>query len=340
VATHTEAKPKIEKSPPKRPFLALPLEGLALIVTFLSILGFFGSFNCFIDLLAHFRVQYAIALAGAMALALLVRTWRAVALGGIGLATNLAVIVPLFLPPGGTLDENIPPLKIVSFNVLYANQQFDDVADYLLEEQADVILLLEADNNWISAIAAKLEGYRLVDGDGEAVTFGIALFVRDASTDLVVGKHECRDITGGLAQAKAILTHLQWHDQPLAFLGMHTCTPVTEPTALRRDAELEAAARWSQEQQSHGNAVLAIGDFNATPWSYAFRKLETEGSLLNSQRGFGVQASFKSTWPVWLGIPIDHCLHSQELKIVQRRVDPQAHGSDHRPLVVEVGWIE
>ena len=58
-----------------------------------------------------------------------------------------------------------------------------------------------------------------------------------------------------------------------------------------------------------------------------------EGGLINSQRGFGVQA----TWPVAGGfaprIPLDHCLHSPDLATVDRRMGP-AVGSDHLPLVV------
>ena len=48
--------------------------------------------------------------------------------------------------------------------------------------------------------------------------------------------------------------------------------------------------------------------------------------------------------PTWPGafntlgmIPIDHLLHSKELVTVDRIVG-EANGSDHRPLIVEIGW--
>jgi endonuclease/exonuclease/phosphatase (EEP) superfamily protein YafD len=316
------------------------VEALILIVTFFSLVAFAGQLNCFVDLLAHFRVQYAIILLAAAAFALLLRAWRAAIVGVVGLGINAALIVPLYLPNSATLDEAIPPLKIVSFNVLYVNRRFDDVAAYLQEQQAEIILLFEVDDECLRQMITRLDGYRLVEGQGRDATFGLAMFVRESATELVVRKSELRDISGGVAGVDAVMAQMQWHGQPFALLGMHVCTPLTEATAIRRDAELAAAARWSVDQQGQGNATILMGDFNATPWSHVFRSLEQEGILTNSQRGFGVQPSFKSNWPALFGIPIDHCLHSKELKCVQRVVDPRGYGSDHRPLAVTLGWVE
>jgi endonuclease/exonuclease/phosphatase (EEP) superfamily protein YafD len=257
------------------------------------------------------------------------------------LAVNAAVIVPLYLPAStGAVDETIPPLKIVSFNVHTSNRRFDAVAEYLLRESPEIILLLEIDNAWMQEMSQRLTGYRQIEGQAQDNNFGLALFTRTDAAPLVAKSTQLRDLSGGASAGPAIQAVFHWHEQPLSLLGIHPVPPMTERNAASRDAELAAVARWSIEEQTHGNAAIVIGDFNATPWSHAFRKLEYEGNLTNSQRGFGVQPSFKANWPQLLGIPIDHCLHSKQLGVIERVVDSSGHGSDHRPLMVRVGWVQ
>ena len=79
---------------------------------------------------------------------------------------------------------------------------------------------------------------------------------------------------------------------------------------------------------------MVLGDLNATAWCYAFRRFLRETGLKDSARGWGYQA----TWPTGflpLRIPIDHCLLSPDLKVLNRRIGPNV-GSDHFPLTVEL----
>ena len=97
-----------------------------------------------------------------------------------------------------------------------------------------------------------------------------------------------------------------------------------------RDAVLHASGHWSAAQTV---PHFIIGDFNATPWSTAFRDMQSAGGLVNSQVGFG----HSPTWPAGLGmIPIDHLLHSDSLITVDRQIG-KARGSDHKPLIVTLG---
>jgi endonuclease/exonuclease/phosphatase (EEP) superfamily protein YafD len=81
--------------------------------------------------------------------------------------------------------------------------------------------------------------------------------------------------------------------------------------------------------------VVVTGDFNASTWSRGFSLVTGEASLVNSQRGFGVQASWPAGYPL-LSIPIDHLVHSRELTTVDRYLG-ESLGSDHLALFVEVG---
>jgi endonuclease/exonuclease/phosphatase (EEP) superfamily protein YafD len=47
------------------------------------------------------------------------------------------------------------------------------------------------------------------------------------------------------------------------------------------------------------------------------------------------------TWMVdtLIGIPIDHALAQKPLNILLRTLGPEV-GSDHRPILIEVGWVQ
>lgn len=81
---------------------------------------------------------------------------------------------------------------------------------------------------------------------------------------------------------------------------------------------------------------MLLGDLNVTPWSKHFQQLLDRTGLLDSSSGYGVQPS----WPnfSWLlRIPIDHCLHSSDIVIDQRKVGPDV-GSDHYPIIVDFSF--
>ncbi len=119
-------------------------------------------------------------------------------------------------------------------------------------------------------------------------------------------------------------------------LGTHPLSPSTEERARLRDAQLGFARDWSAE--SGGRRVVA-GDLNATPWSLPFRRLVSGGSLMNSQRGYGLELTFPSGSSPLVQVPIDHVLHSDGLRVIDRRLGP-AIGSDHLPVVVDLALVE
>ncbi len=95
---------------------------------------------------------------------------------------------------------------------------------------------------------------------------------------------------------------------------------------------LSAAGDWAA---SRDGPVVVLGDFNATPWSAAYRELRWRGGLIDSMSGNGLQASWPVAWGVF-SIPIDHVLHSPDLGSNGRRTGP-SFGSAHRPVIVSIG---
>ncbi|MFP5272582.1 hypothetical protein [Coleofasciculus sp.] len=62
--------------------------------------------------------------------------------------------------------------------------------------------------------------------------------------------------------------------------------------------------------------------------------LKKEGLLLSSESGYGVQSTWPAYLPPVLGIPIDLCLYSQGIAIVDRYIGSFL-GGDHRPLFIQ-----
>ena len=71
----------------------------------------------------------------------------------------------------------------------------------------------------------------------------------------------------------------------------------------------------------------------SSPWGAHFRRLVHDSGLRDSAQGRGVHPSWPAIDPL-LRIPIDHCLLSPCIGLVDRRVGPDI-GSDHYPLIVD-----
>lgn len=274
-----------------------------------------------LELFAHFRVQYlGLSVLLAIGLAALGRLRTA------GLAVGLAGFHLLWVAPAWLAERPAPggvQLRLVEINLNSQNTDHARVAAFIRSEDPDLVLLLEVNERWLTALESVARGYphRIARPRGD--NFGIALWTR-----LPVDRLEIARIGSGLPSAVARLLTPQGC---LTLLGTHPPPPAGASLAAERDQQIEAVAR--KLSASEGERVL-LGDLNLTSWSPVFDDLIADSGLRDTRTGFGLQA----TWPTWfwpLSIPIDHCLISAGLRVVDRRVGPEI-GSDHRPIVIEL----
>ncbi|MEM9111237.1 MAG: endonuclease/exonuclease/phosphatase family protein [Planctomycetota bacterium] len=302
-----------------------------------SVLGLLGRFGWLLDLCNHFRFQCVLVLLITTLGLVLMRCWRWSAVSLAGLVLNLAFVLPLYLGSPGIADPSRPTFTAMHFNVNTSNKNHEGVVGEVLQHQPDLLFVQEVNRRWLDELEGGLLGYELIAEDARSDNFGIACFVRsgiDTGRTIQIEAARAFDLTGGVAQVPVIEVVFEWGGQTVSVLSIHPLPPVSLAYARARDASLKAAGEWSEAQET---PRFIIGDFNATPWSTAFRDLQSAGGLINSQAGFGRAP----TWPAGLGslgmIPIDHLLHSRDFVTVRRLIG-QAHGSDHKPLVVELGW--
>ncbi len=99
--------------------------------------------------------------------------------------------------------------------------------------------------------------------------------------------------------------------------------------------------------KSLSTPVILVGDLNTTMWSSYYKRFIQTTRLVNARKGFGVLPSWPTTTSYspysrlpnflsWLlSIPIDHCLISPEIKVVNTRTGANVN-SDHRPLITDL----
>jgi endonuclease/exonuclease/phosphatase (EEP) superfamily protein YafD len=291
-----------------------------------TVAGFFGGSWWVLDLLAGFRHQLAIALMVCALVAAFAR-WRktAVAIGLLG-AVNLALVVPLYIGPSRPQTGD---LRVVSFNVLASNRSFADVVDFIRGSEADVVVLHEVTRRWeqeIEEAAATFDDwpYEITEARARGDLFGSMVLVESGAAVESFGF--------ALTDPRAIEILLP---DGVALLAIHPLSPSSEFRALQNDRQFLFATDWAAGQD--GPAIV-VGDFNATPWSYPFRRLLSTADLSNSARGFGLDLSYPADGNPLIRVPIDHLLFSEGLAVVDRRLGP-AMGSDHFPLTVDLALV-
>ena len=305
--------------------VAVPAIALALV----SVAAFFGRYIWWLDVLANFRMQYLVVLL-VLGLLLVFSRYRKIAYGILFVAgINLFLVAPLFLGGGGGSEINAPTIRVMSFNLLSQNQEYAEVVAFIEANQPDVVLLNEASLPWEAAMESADLGYEVVRARSDDLIFGT----------LVLLRHPSRVTSFGFAETDPRALEISYRadgwDRNVLMLSSHPLSPANAERAGLRDAQLGFAADWASRQDG---PYLVVGDFNATPWSWPFRRLIEKGRLSNSQNGFGLQASFAANSNWLFRVPIDHLLHSESMRVRNRWLGPPM-GSDHFPLIVDLEFV-
>lgn len=301
----------------------------ALVLAAASIAAFAGGLVWWLDVLANFRAQYVVALVVLGTVLLLSPRWRRYGYVVLAAAVvNLAVVAPLYLGSPGTASGGVPPIRVVSFNLLSTNEEYNEVIEYIRSTDADLVLLHEASRPWEVALESAGLDYEIIRARSEDLIFGTLVLARD--------EIEATSFGFAATEPRAIDMDYRPDGWPvsLQILSVHPLAPTNEERAGLRNAQTGFAREWAVEQE--GPRVV-VGDFNSTPWSAPFRDLVRGADLSNSQIGYGLQPSFPADSLPLLRVPIDHLVHGSDIVVIDRRLGPSM-GSDHFPLIVDLTY--
>jgi endonuclease/exonuclease/phosphatase (EEP) superfamily protein YafD len=301
--------------------------GLLTSASFIAIIGsvggFFGQYAWWLDIGSHFRVQYVIFLA-VMAVCYFTGKKIRWALGALFFAVLNALPVAAFLlPPAEDLPAHGTLLRAMLVNVNTEYGSPERVIASIEKENPDIVVLEEINDRWVKSLAPLYGNYAVQMFETRDDNFGIGLLSRIAAVSTQI-------VYIGSAEAPSIVAKFMPDNRALTIIGTHPLPPGSSQYSELRNEQLDKLAK--TVRATDGPLVL-LGDLNVTPWSYYYRRLIRDSGLKNSSEGRGIHPTWPN-FPPFMLIPIDHCLHSGEVLIKDKRVG-ESIGSDHYPVIVD-----
>ena len=151
--SHRRRSSSTERSDFRRGVEILVILGLLGILA-VTVAPFFHGALPILALFQHFAAQLAAVSAIALLALLLLRLWRWAIVAALLTVWHGVTLTP-FLPwPSGSADAAEPPLKVMSINLWYKNQDQDEAIRGLLESGADVIGTVETTAEWKEGLKA------------------------------------------------------------------------------------------------------------------------------------------------------------------------------------------
>jgi endonuclease/exonuclease/phosphatase (EEP) superfamily protein YafD len=277
------------------------------------------------DLFTHGTPYWFLAAVAGVLIFVGLKSWRR-ALGATAVLLFFALgLVPYYFASASAAATEAPThkLRVVHFNLLTSNREFEQIETFLRAQRGDVVVLQEFSPKLRTALKSFTQSFPYREIQVRRGAFGIALLSRYPISD--VNWHP-----DAVAEIPVVAATLDVNGSPLRVVAAHPYPPVGQSRALRRNTLLKEIGA----QAAGDGPRILVGDLNCTPWSPHFRDLCRSADLRDSARGQGMTPTwFPSFLPI--GIPIDHVLVSEEIGITGRSVGPSL-GSDHRPLVVDL----
>jgi len=268
-----------------------------------------------------FLPAYVVAVA-----ALCFRAWPlAVAAGIVVIAHLVWVLPPVFnTVPVGADARAAPQVRIVSANLRFNNPEHAPTIAELERSDADVMVLQEVTSSWWRAIMQS----RLAAAYPETAE----AIQEDPGGLAILSREPLRNVTIRRVQGWPIITAtVVLGTRPVHLGGVHVVAPLeTFSRNQRAQREVTALARRLPRPR------LLVGDFNATPYNRWHGQLLDLG-LRDAHEAVG--RPFATSWQNerWFLPPLllDHVYVDPPIVPVSAR-EGQAHGSDHRPIVVDL----
>ncbi len=276
-----------------------------------------------------FRLQYLVVLVGAALAALVLKRPRLAAFAAALAAVNVAVLgIPFTTSVAAA--PNAPSsrtLRVVVANVEVGNRNFAAVERLVARTHPDVFGVTELTPAMARHLAAELPAYRGRVLETRDDAYGIGVYSRGPLLSAKIVRFPADG-------PPTVVARIRVAGEPLTVVVTHVHTPFAGSIHVRHLDALATAVR------SHfGSRVVVCGDFNTPPWSGPLGDFASDGRLRDV---YGRHAWAGYSWPTWayvLRVPLDDCFVSSGLA-VKAHHDGTSIGSDHRPLVVDVGVVK
>ena len=314
------------------------------IFVFLNLLTNFDKLDYIPNLFAQYKIQLLFILTLSTAFLCFLKFRRLALLGLAFVAIQLINLAPYIVLK---TDKTIPisrKLRVVSFNSNLHNDQTSKVISFIKNSDADIVILQEVNSELEIKMGSQAQQFKY--------RFPESIVISDLNVFSKIPFKSEKLIQLGKGSRPMIATSVLIHGQEIAILAVHTSSPSTREGWIRQRQETKNICKNIPNRKM----IVLAGDLNSTQWTDNFQELEKNSNLRDSSSGFGIQ----STWPSHsamvrmpigghyrrlnfpfvnqlLLIPIDQCLVSKEIKVLNRQAGPFL-GSDHLPIIIDLDW--
>jgi endonuclease/exonuclease/phosphatase (EEP) superfamily protein YafD len=254
----------------------------------------------------------------------------------IRLAVTLAVptiliglnFAPLFLPRQNYALASNTTFRVMSYNVLYRNQDLGAILSIVRQEKPDILLLQEV----TPTIARALQTLSAENLDNEFH------FAYDPQiSQAIVSSYPLTALESAPAKGRTQKVLVHTPGGPISVWNSHIVVPAPWQRQYRQVTALV------EDLASEQGPLILGGDFNTTYGSETYWLINQNLRNAHRQAGWGFGFTFPAHAPRLRGIPIltpvlriDHIFHSSHFLASNAYTLKAAGGSDHLPVVAEL----
>lgn len=302
---------------------------LGLVGAGMSLACLGGAFSDRLDAFTHAAPLWLAMAVGAIALggvaARGAERWVMISLGGVGLLACAILMGPELWAAARFRPATVATsdLKVIQFNAWHENRSPEKSLEWLLMQDADVVVLEEgAGESWpiVKALRA---------------SYPFASCEKGQRCETWIFSRKKMIARGGAAfegpYLSAAWATLADAKGPFTVMGVHYTWPVPAGPQQAQSRKLVGLASDFDRQ-----SMIVTGDFNSTPWSFTLKRQDKALGLRRWTRAL-------ASWPAGKFsrvmaapapfLPIDHIYAGEAWRAVKVERGP-AVGSDHRPIVV------
>ncbi|MEB3356112.1 MAG: endonuclease/exonuclease/phosphatase family protein [Synechococcales bacterium] len=307
-----------------------------------TVLGWFTSlygWPLYLEIFSHFQVQYLILSLGLLGIVAFTQQKAMVLIGLLCCALLAVQVLSWYTPPAVFASAQTANLRVFAANVNIQNKRYEQVLAIARQASPDLAIFMEVDNDWIAQLNTLRDVLPYSSADLDFPKPGLVVYSRTALINLRLEYFATK-------KRVSVVAELEVEDansRRISVVATHPLPPINPALFHSRNRQLDQAASYIQTIEQ---PTLLVGDLNITMWSPYYKQMADKAGLINARKGFGIIPTWPRTGiyqsiPSFIhflsSIPIDHCLHSREIRTVKIHTG-EATGSDHAPIIVDL-WI-
>lgn len=273
------------------------------------------------EIFSHFRVQQILVLGITFVILIFGRRYKQAII-----CLLLALVLFTSLSPylwGRYQTAADYRMRILYGNVYTPNQNYHKVLRLIETYDPDIVVLVEPNENWVSAMKPILSQYPFWKAVPRPDNFGLFMASR---IPLEITEEYLTAL-----KTPSFHVNLKWGGEKISLWAVHLAPPKNSLyTRMRNQEAKELSKRISKEKKP----TLVVGDLNLAPWSPWFKTI-TMNSLIDARLGFGVRPTWPTLVPPLFRIPLDYVLHTNDFFVLRWQTLPEI-GSDHMPILVDL----